>query len=102
MSDDRNFMFGYFFARRFAKPWKPGPRRHPKMPSRPWRIAALVCFATGFVATWAVFRDSNAVWLRALFGGVVAMAVGLYVVETLWERRLHAKSVPPPVIGRRR
>ena len=63
---DRDFLFGYFFAKRSAKPWKPGPRKHPKMPSTSWRLAALACTAIGAALFWLLFRggDSGALMLR--------------------------------------
>ena len=86
---DRDFLFGYFFARRSAKPWKPGPRKHPKMPSTSWRLAALACTAIGAALFWLLFRggDSRALMLRIGAGGVVGLVVGMYLVETVWEHR---------------
>ena len=100
-----DFIFGYFFARRFAKPWKPGPRTHPKMPSRPWRLAAVVSFSIGAMGAWLLFRhhDSGALVLRVLIGGLIGFVIGMYVVETVWERRRREReAAAPSPIGRRR
>ena len=102
---DNRFLFGYLFARRNASPWRPGPRKHPKMPSRPWRAAALICTLLGAMGAWLIFRDgdSGALTLRVIVGGLVGLAIGMYVVETVWERRIRRRqTAPPSPIGRRR
>ncbi len=102
---DKDFIFGYFFARRFAKPWKPGPRTHPKMPSGPWRMAAVLSFSIGMVAAWLLFRgnDQGALVPRVLVGGLIGFVIGMYVVETVWEhRRREREAVETSPIGRPR
>ena len=103
---DRDFIFGYFFAKRSATPWKPGPRRHPKMRSTTWRLAAVACTVIGAALFWLLFRggDSGALVLRIGAGGVVGLVVGMYLVETVWERRRRGRQDDPPAspIGRRR
>ena len=106
MMADENSILRYFLARRFAQPWKPGPRKHPKMPSTSWRLAAVACTATGAALFWLLFRggDSGALPLRIGAGGVVGLVVGMYLVETVWERRRRGGRADPPAspIGRRR
>jgi hypothetical protein len=100
-----DFIFGYFFARRLAKPWKPGPRTHPKMPARPWRLAAGLSFSIGMLAAWLLFRDNDpgALVLRVLVGGLIGFVIGMYVVESVWERRRRERvAVETSPIGRRR
>jgi hypothetical protein len=105
MVDERSFLFGYFFARRNAKPWKAGPRKRPKMPSTPWRVWAVICIAVGATLSWAVSQDADTatIVVRTVLGGVFGMAIGMYVVETVWEKRFHGRHDPPTSpIGRRR
>jgi len=105
MPDD-DFFFRYLFARQFAKPWKPGPRKHPKMPSGPWRAAALACLSIGALVAWLLFRngDSGALLLRVIVGALVVFVIGMYIVETIWERREQRRqnAPPPSPIGPRR
>lgn len=96
-----DFIFGYFFARRFAKPWKGRERTRPKMPSTPWRVAAVCCIATGALLAWLIFRGSDAVVIRTIFGGVVGLVVGMILVETIWERRVAAREPGGPIGPRR-
>ena len=96
-----DFIFGYFFARRFAKPWKGRERTRPKMPSTTWRLAAVGCTASGALLTWLIFRDSEAVAVRTIFGGVAGLVVGMIVVETIWERRTAAREPGGPIGPRR-
>lgn len=102
---DNRFLFGYFSAKRSATPWRAGPRTHPKMPSRPWRTAAVICTLVGAAGAWLLFRngDSGALVLRVIVGGLAGLAIGMYVVETVWERRTRRRlASPPSPIGRRR
>ncbi len=87
---------GYFVARRFAKPWKPGPRKHPKMPRGPWWIASIVCFLVGTAIGIAIFGQDGAGLVRAIACGVGGWVIGMFVVETVWERRSGSSSVPGP------
>jgi membrane associated rhomboid family serine protease len=69
-----------------------GARKRPKMPSKPWRLAAVCCIAIGAIGAWLLFRGSDTVALRAAVGGAIGFVVGMYIVETVWERRV-ARSV---------
>jgi len=101
MADDR-FLFGYLFGRRHAAPWTAGPRKRPKMPSAPWRVAALCCALAGAAIGWLLFGGDDAEVLRIAACAVVGFVIGMYVVETVWERR-RARSEPPAgPIGPRR
>lgn len=83
-----DFVLGYLLGRRDRRGgWTPGPRKRPKMPSGLWRFWALVCFGLGALAAWLLFRQTDAVVLRTLVGGGLGMAIGMIVVETIWERR---------------
>lgn len=96
----------YWTAKRLAEgdnAARPFGRKRPKMPSAPWRAAAVICFTIGALVTWLVFRDGDAILLRVLAGGLVGFVVGMIAVETVWERRLHRDAeVPPSPIGPRR
>ncbi len=96
MVDERSFRFGYIYGRRGGRPWKPGPRTRPKMPSAPWRAAAVSCAAIGALVAWLLFRDTNVVLLRVAVGAGVGFVVGMYLVETVWERRFRRR---PPLPG---
>lgn len=64
------------------------------MPSRPWRVAAALSFAIGAAIAWVLFRDSSVVLLRVIVGGLVGMGIGLYLVETIWERKVDRSTEP--------
>lgn len=95
-----DFLVGYFFGRRGFKRWTGRERTRPKMPSGPWRASALLCTAAGVLVAWLIFGRSDAGGWRLVAGGVVGFAVGMYVVESIWERRHAARSEAGP-IGRR-
>lgn len=102
MGDD-GFALGYLLRRRSGrKPWRPGPRKRPKMPSTLWRFWAVVTFVAGATIAYALFGDTDAAWLRVGFGGLVGFAIGMYVVETVWERREARRRPPTSPIGPRR
>lgn len=94
---DRDFVTGYFFGRRRFKRWTGRERTRPKMPSGPWRAAALLCTAAGALVAWLLFRESSSVGWRMVAGGVVGFAVGMYIVESIWERRVAARSHDGPI-----
>ena len=96
-----DFILGYVFARRFAKPWRGRERTRPKMPSASWRLAAVGCTAAGALLAWLIFRDSGAVVIRTIFGGVAGLVVGMIVVETIWERRTATREPDGPIGPRR-
>lgn len=95
-----HFIVGYLFGRRGFKRWTGRERTRPKMPAGPWRAAALLCIAAGVLVAWSIFRGSSSVGWRMVAGGVVGFAVGMYVVESIWERRVAARADSGP-IGRR-
>lgn len=75
------------------------PSTRPTMPKRAWRVRALACFAVGAVvaALSSALLDPSAggtVALRAGAGGLVAVGIGMIVLETRWERR-HPELFPP-------
>jgi hypothetical protein len=96
MDDQRSFLLGFLTGKRQAqrRPDKPFVRKRPKMPSRPWRIAALTCFVAGAALAWAVSRNAPGatVVLRTVLGGLFGLAVGMYIVEALWERYVHRRA----------
>ncbi len=94
---DGNFVAGYFFGRRRFKRWTGRERTRPKMPAGPWRAAALLCTSAGVLVAWLIFRDSDAVTWRLVAGGAIGFAVGMYVVESVWERRLSARADTGPI-----
>lgn len=98
---DNDFTFAYFFARRHAKRWKPRERTRPKMASAAWRFSALACTIIGALGAWLVFRNSGALGWRVFAGGVVGFVIGMYVVETIWERRLRSTEPAGPIGPRR-
>ncbi len=92
-----HFIVGYLFGRRGFKRWTGRERTRPKMPSGPWRAAALLCTAAGVLVAWLLFRGSGPVGWRMVAGGVVGFAVGMYIVESIWERRVAARSHDGPI-----
>ncbi len=88
-----DFIVGYLFGRRRFGRWHGRARTRPKMPSRPWRLAAVLCASAGVIAAWILFRDSGALGWRLVAGAMIGFVVGMYVVETIWERRLPADGV---------
>lgn len=101
-----DFLFGYFFARRFSKQGQPRQRKYPKMPSGAWRIAASICISIGAGVSWLLFRhaDSGALAARIIVGALAGLVIGMYIVETIWERRRRRESsgAAASPIGRRR
>lgn len=103
MEHDKRFRFSQIYLRRRFEPSQPWERKRPKMPSGPWRLAAVICFSLGAAASWMLFRDTSAATIRTIAGGVAGFVVGMYIVETLWERRYHGRGdAPPSPIGKRR
>lgn len=94
---DHRFLVGYLFGRRGFKRWTGRERTRPKMPSGPWRAAALLCTAAGVLVAWLITHGSDAVVWRMVAGGVLGFAIGMYVVETVWERRVAARSETGPI-----
>ncbi len=80
MADER-FLFGYLFGRRHATPWKAGPRKRPKMPSTPWRIAAMCCALTGGLIGWLLFGGSGSAPIRIAACAAAGFVIGMNVVE---------------------
>ena len=99
---DRNgFLVGYLFGRRGFKRWNGREPTRPKMPSRHWRTAAVVCTLAGVLVAWLIFRSGSGVGWRMLAGGMIGLAVGMYVVETIWERRVATRGDQGPIGPRR-
>jgi len=69
------------------------------MPSTPWRVAAACCTLTGGIIGWLLFAGAP---IRVAACAVAGFVVGMYVVETVWERRLARAEPPPGPIGPRR
>lgn len=64
------------------------PSTRPTMPKAQWRSLAAICFAVGAVVGALIPAGSNDVLvLRAIVVGLIGVAVGMYVIETIWERR---------------
>ena len=62
------------------------------MPSRPWRLVAVRCTMAGLLVAWLLFRDSGALGWRLVAGAALGFAAGMYVVESIRERRLHHRA----------
>ena len=90
-----DFIVGYFFGRRGFRRWTGRTRTRPKMASGPWRLAAALCTIGGMLVAWLLFRSSGALGWRLVGGAVLGFAVGMYVVESVWERRLHRRTADP-------
>jgi hypothetical protein len=104
-SNDERSAVASFLARTYAKPWTARPHTHPKMPARLWRIWAVITIAAGATFSWAVSQSAPTatIVVRTVLGGVFGLAIGMYIVETVWERRLHRRNeVPTSPIGGRR
>ena len=87
-----DFIVGYFFGRRGFRRWTGRQRTRPKMASRPWRLAAVLCTIAGMLLAWLLFRSSGALGWRLVGGAGLGFAVGMYAVESVWERRLHRRT----------
>lgn len=100
---DDSFLFGYFFARRHATRWNGRARTRPTMPSRAWWSAALTVTAVGALIGVALALGLGWNPLRwAVIVGIVGFGGGMYVVETIWERRVaEVGSQPDGPIGPR-
>ena len=83
-----NFMFAYLLRKKGSKGWRTPERVTPKMPSILWRVAAVCCAALGAVLAWLIFRGSAATGWRMVGGAIVGFVVGMYAVESIWERRI--------------
>jgi hypothetical protein len=92
--EERSFVLGYFVGRRGFRRWTGRARTRPKMPSAAWRTAAVLCTAAGVALAWAVFGSDAG--LRMIGGGVVGFVLGMYLVETVWERRRPMAPVDDP------
>lgn len=65
------------------------PRRHADMPAATWRLWAVLTVLVGAGLSWGVSlsADTPTIVVRSVLGGVFGLAIGMYVVERLWERR---------------
>lgn len=99
-------IMGFWIAKRMRENGvdQPFERKRPKMPSTAWRASAAICFAIGATVAWLLFRDSSVVVLRMLAGGLVVFVIGMYAIETVWERGQQRAPTPTPTspIGKRR
>lgn len=98
-----DFIVGYLFGRRGGLTgWRGRERTRPKMPAGSWRLAAVLCITAGAIAAWLSFGQSGNLGWRMVGGGAIGFVVGMYVVESVWERRQYARNdVPSTPIGRR-
>ena len=106
MVDDKSFTLGHLVGRRRNEHGaaRPVVRKRPKMPSTPWRVAATICFLAGATIAWAVSQSAPGatIVVRTVLGGLFGLAIGMYIVETVWERKLRRDAAPTSPIGRRR
>ena len=86
-------MLGFLTGRRRRNRGAPVKSDRPTMPSTSWRIAAVACIGVGAFVAWLLFRNTSVVALRVIAGGIVGFLVGMYIVETVWERRLRARPI---------
>jgi purine-cytosine permease-like protein len=86
--DQQSFWIGFLTGRRRAQRGSDRPfvRTRPKMPSTPWRIAAVASVALGMLV--AALVPAGSLLPNLIVGAVVGFVVGMYVVETVWERRV--------------
>jgi uncharacterized membrane protein YccC len=70
------------------------------MPSTPWRIWAVLTFTFGALFSWAVSQSAGGatIVVRTVLGGLFGLAIGMYIVETVWARLRLARTRPtdPP------
>lgn len=74
-------------------------KRYPSMPRAQWRRLAAICFAIGAALAAILIGNEGARTLAgAVFGGLIAVAIGMYLIETVWLRRRahHAVGTAPP------
>lgn len=63
------------------------PSTRPTMPRSQWRPLAALCFAVGAIVGGFIGGDGGRAVLLAVVGGLIGLVVGMYVIETIWERR---------------
>lgn len=61
----------------------------------------MTCTALGVLGAWMLFRDSGALGWRMFGGGAAGFVIGMYVVESVWERSLAAREPSGPIGPRR-
>ena len=72
--------------------WRPGPMtggppKYPSMPRAQWRRWALRCAAVGAVIGAVLGRRDLALAVAsAIVVGLLAVAVGMYAIESIWLR----------------
>lgn len=78
--------------------WSPPPPRFESMPRAQWRSLAAICFAIGAVGGAVLGREDPVLAVAAaIVVGLIAVAVGMWVIETLWLRsRRPSVGSPPP------
>lgn len=92
-----DFILGYLLGRRGPKRWRGRERTRPKMPAAAWRAWAIVCIGSGVLIAWLLFSGSSSLGWRMVAGGIVGFLVGMYLVETIWERRIRATAEHGPI-----
>ena len=80
------------------------PSDRPTMSSAAWRRWAIVCVLVGAIAGVLVARALDRLTVQVAFlGALLGFLIGMYIVETIWERRYaHRADDPPSPIGKRR
>ena len=95
MVDQNSFILGYLLGRKGAgKPDQPFVSTRPTMPKGRWRMLAVLCFLVPATVTLLVTSASNGTWGYALGAGVLGVVIGMYTLETIWERQ-HPDDRPP-------
>lgn len=70
------------------KRWSAPAKKYPSMPRAQWRRLATICFAVGMVIGALLGRSSPGLALAAaILFGLIAVGVGMWIIETLWVRR---------------
>lgn len=93
MSDNPNDHDNAFYALRHLRRragWtsKLTPSTRPTMPKSQWRPLAALCFAIGAaIGALLVGDDGGRTVLVAIVGGLIGVTIGMYGIETIWERR---------------
>ena len=101
MGDDREgglFFMTYLHVHGLVpKRWSPPPKRYESMPRARWRSLAAICFAVGAVIGGVLGRESDALALAsAIVVGLLAVVLGMWLIETLWLRRRRPRTGAAP------
>jgi hypothetical protein len=104
---DGDAVFGWFYIWHWAKRGgrmpdvtKISPSERPTMPRARWLRWAAACIAVG-MATGAQIADAvNGSTARGVvLGAIVGLVLGIYVVETVWERGEQRRKLRRPLIS---